>query len=724
MMPGPVPASTSAASPGAIAPGEDVCAAAGFTVRRGGARPFFGQDRWLFTGVEGTSQQTRDSRLVLDFRQVRNPLWRIVAKEFLFARLAPGHEAVRELPGAFRVPWAIPTAAARLRSLAGWLNWLTGHGVTSLRQVTQQHCDSYFGWHRHIRDKDGGPIRESGPGHRLDTAQAVQELASYTELFSTDAYAPGFRPWDRRSACSVSGKKSRGEPNKTQPLPAEVLRPLLAAALYIVEHLGPHVLQLQRQLTEERRRLEACAAEGRELTIPEAIERHVRDGIPFEVSADRVVRERLAGGWAPDDPLLRLSFRSLARETGQEVFAVGKRLPGLRPALEAAVAQVGTEKRWAREAALVPAADGTGEVPWMLPLTLVQAKNLIAGVRAACVVVIAGLTGMRASEIMEMPDHPRADPRQLGEGRVRYRLRSTLVKGQPLGGRHEEWVTIAEAFRAAEVAEGLADTERNPGFLFGWFDTTTLYQKFRSLVNGPRGQRLGLSPIPGNAKVNLMMLRRTLALELAHRPGGLLAAKVHLKHISVVTAEGYASRPGGTQALLLSEVAREETAHSRDITLKVFRDYQKGIMPAGPGAKDLTEFFAFVDGKASDPGAPNIKRSDQEVLNLLNMRAKALHLAVANYCWFLDPSKALCLKLAGKTEGKEPLAGMCDSGRCPQATHHPCHRPVWASSAETKKTFIGSIGRGQKTEKARLTADLARDERVLAAIDTAAGTGA
>jgi hypothetical protein len=30
------------------------------------------------------------------------------------------------------------------------------------------------------------------------------------------------------------------------------------------------------------------------------------------------------------------------------------------------------------------------------------------------------------------------------------------------------------------------------------------------------------------------MLRRTLAIELAYRPGGLLATKVHLKHISVV----------------------------------------------------------------------------------------------------------------------------------------------------------------------------------------------
>ncbi|MFG2409521.1 hypothetical protein ACGFR8_35360 [Streptomyces brevispora] len=155
-------------------------------------------------------------------------------------------------------------------------------------------------------------------------------------------------------------------------------------------------------------------------------------------------------------------------------------------------------------------------------------------------------------------------------------------------------------------------------------------------------------------------------------------------------------------------------------------DYQNGIRPAGPGASDLLDFFAFVDEQLDSSGAPNIKRSDQEVTNLLAKRAKALHLGPANYCWFLDPSKALCLKLAGAHArgAMEPLIGMCDSARCPQATHHAGHRPVWAASAESKKVFIATIGRAQRTEKARLGTELARDERVLAEIDALCGTGA
>ena len=62
---------------------------------------------------------------------------------------------------------------------------------------------------------------------------------------------------------------------------------------------------------------------------------------------------------------------------------------------------------------------------------------------------------------------------------------------------------------------------------------------------------------------------------------------------------------------------------------------------------------------------------------------------------------------------------MCDSARCPQATHHPCHRPIWAQQAATTKTFLGSLGVTRKTERARLQADHDRAQRVLAEIDAA-----
>ncbi|MET9357423.1 hypothetical protein ABZY14_31280 [Streptomyces sp. NPDC006617] len=201
----------------------------------------------------------------------------------------------------------------------------------------------------------------------------------------------------------------------------------------------------------------------------------------------------------------------------------------------------------------------------------------------------------------------------------------------------------------------------------------------------------------------------------------MLASKLHLKHIAVATTEGYASRPGGAQAELLAEVNKHESDRNLALVLEEFRNYQQGILPAGPGARSLTEFFASIDEEL-DPAeatAPKTQRSDRDVLNLLTKRAKVLHLGPANYCWFTDPSLALCLKLAGTPTADRPLIGMCDSARCPQATHHPCHRPVWAEHADKTKIFIGQLGTTRKTERTRLQADFDRSLRVVAEIDAA-----
>jgi hypothetical protein len=65
---------------------------------------------------------------------------------------------------------------------------------------------------------------------------------------------------------------------------------------------------------------------------------------------------------------------------------------------------------------------------------------------------------------------------------------------------------------------------------------------------------------------------------------------------------------------------------------------------------------------------------------------------------------------------------MCDSARCPQATHHPCHRDVWAEHVQTTADFLGALGPTRKIEKVRLQADYERGRRVLDEIDNAQPT--
>jgi integrase len=551
------------------------------------------------------------------------------------------------------------------------------------------------------------------------SAAVIIELASYGDLLSADRYRDGFTPWNGRSSSQVAGMRPPAE-NKTPVVSQEILQPLLAAALYVTATIAPHLVALPPQV-QQRRHDDAQLGEA----VPdlglmkEALRRHARDGEPLEAVRDVTARARLRQGWNPSDPLLSVSFTALAREAGTHRIRPAL-LAAIRPQIEQAVAAAGTAKPWGRQAAHVPRADDTRTTPWTLPLDERDIRDLAGYAHTACLLLTAALTGMRGSELMELR-HGCRNISHHGDGMARYRLKSKLIKGRPLGGTSEEWVVIEAVYDVIGVAEQLSRLTGVPGDLvFGRFNSELRYRWFRDWVNGPAGQRLGLTEIPDGI-VTLRMLRRTLAHELAYRPGGLLAAKFALKHVSVATTEGYAARPGGAQGKLLAEIAEDEAGRNLQAVLAEFRNYQDGIMPAGPGARELTGFFAAVDKDLAghDADAPRVVASDQHVLNLLSKRAQVLHLAAANYCWFADPSRALCLKMAGTPAASKPLAGMCDSARCPQATHAPCHRPVWADAVTSTTAFIGSLGRTRTAERTRLQAELDRAQRVLDSIDTA-----
>lgn len=698
----------------------DMCAAAGFRVRPGGRTVAFADDRWHFADVEGLPVQMRDSATRLDFTAIRDLRWRLVAKEYLFARLAPGHERVAVLPHAYRVPLTLWSCSSRLGETARWLNWLMGQQIGSLREVTQEHCDRYLLERQARRDRAGvviGNLEASAP--RL-AAAVIIELAHYGELFTADRYHERFVPWNGRSSCQVAGMRPPAE-NKTAVLDQTILQPLLAASLYLVETLGPHVVHAQRQVRDERRQLAGLPETRISYSELECLlRRHVDTGMPLEAVRDVDVRTRLRQGWDPDDPLLRVSFGALAREVG-----VGRLRPDLislaTPLLIDTIGRIGIEKPWGRRAELVPRADDIATTtPWTQPLDERDVRDLAGYLHTACLLITATLTGMRASELMELRIGCRHTSHH-GQDKRRYRLTSKLIKGQPLGGTDEEWVVIEQVHHTVALAEQLIADDKHDALIFGRFSFGIRYPWLRDWINGPAGQRLGLAPIPAG-HVNLRMLRRTLAHELAYRPGGLIAAKIALKHVTVATTEGYSARPGGAQAKLLAEIGEQEAHRSLQLVLSEFRNYQDGIMPAGPGARQLIKFFDHVDAAHTENSttAPNVLASDQHLLNLLSKRAQVLHLGAANYCWFTDPSKALCLKLAGTPTADRPLAGMCDSARCPQATHHPCHRPVWADTVTNTTVFLGSLGRTRKTERVRLQAELDRAQRVLTDIDTAA----
>jgi integrase len=703
----------------------DICREAALTLPDGTHRPVFEDDHWDFTAVIGLPNQMSKVSRRFDFTAITYTRWRVIAKEQITAMLAPRHEAVMPLPRAYRTPLHLLTASGRLAELTRFLNWLTDQGVTSLGDVNADHCEAYLAHRRYLLDENDQVVGERSPATRRAAAQTVVDLVNHRELFSVDRVPEDLRPWSGAAPSVVAEMPCGVGQNKTPPVPDTVLQPMLAAARYLVDTLGPHAIDLITQVRDADRKWShrlgdhvfTSTLPAEEIT--QLLADYERRGEPLPLAAEHTIRDRVVAGWSAEDPLTRISLGLLARQAGFTQFW-RQWIPHLRDRIEATLNVVGAENPFGRNASVVDRADEDGILTWTLPLNRLEAIAVVGIVRTAAIILLAAVSGMRSSELMELEVGSCRPPEHYSPGLVRYRLASKVIKGQQLGGLADEWVVIEPAYQAAQLLEQLHDNPENGVPLLGRFAFDVRYTWFRNWVNGPAGQRLGLAPVP-DTPVNLRALRRTLAIELAYRPGGLLAAKLHLKHIATATTEGYTSRPGGAQAELLAEVNKHEAERNLDLVWAEFRNYQQGTMPAGPGARELAEFFAHIDGKLTtgEAGPPKTQRSDREVLNLLTKRAQTLHLGAANYCWFTDPSRALCLKLAGTPHADRPLAGMCDSARCPQATHHPCHRPVWAEHAAQTRTFLGGLGPTRKTERARLQTDLNRALGVLDAIDTA-----
>jgi hypothetical protein len=243
-------AALSAWPPRSVFTGADVCALAGLSLPDRSIRPKFEDHVWDFTDVTGLLVQMQPASRRFDFTQILQPRWRLVAKELIVALLAPRHEAVAPLPRAYRTPLHLGTARGRLSELTRWLNWLTGRGITSLGEVDDDCCQAYLAQRRAVRDEDGTVIGDYSPATCRAAAQVVVDLLNYGELFTADRLDSRLRPWDGASASAVAEMPCGRGGNTTPPVDDTVLQPMLAAALYLVITLGPHVAVLHEQIRQ------------------------------------------------------------------------------------------------------------------------------------------------------------------------------------------------------------------------------------------------------------------------------------------------------------------------------------------------------------------------------------------------------------------------------------------------------------------------------------------
>ncbi|MGW1162457.1 hypothetical protein ACWD48_30510 [Streptomyces sp. NPDC002519] len=443
-------------APASVFVGADLCSLAGFTLPDGHFPPLFEQDLRNFRHVLGLPAYLSGYQRELDFRGIRNPRWRVLAKEYIAVLMAPDHPAVKILPQANRTALALQTCQGRLQYVTDWLNWLTEQGVTRLDQVTERHCQSYSQLRKTRFDTKKNVLVEQKTGHAL-ALTAVIGLAQYGELFSTDRYLPTLRPFGGRSPAKVSGRNNAGE-NKTQPVPGDILQPLLNAALFFTQSLGPRILAERERVN----RLQSPAPhrkpqENRNKAIErlhQVLKHHRTHRIPLFLGPPSSPGRKRLGMRGPEDPLRVVSLKDIARQAGYRTFDA-RWLPAIRPDLEATLADVGVQEPYGRGADLVDRADGQGPVPWTEPISAVALRDAVYFTRTATIIVIAATSGMRTSELCELAVGCCLPPAEQAPGLFRYRLASNVIKGKPLGGEDDLWIISREAYDAAQLAERL-----------------------------------------------------------------------------------------------------------------------------------------------------------------------------------------------------------------------------------------------------------------------------
>jgi hypothetical protein len=282
--------------------GADVCQHAGLTLPPGARGPRFDDDLWDFTDVTGLPASMPLAVRRFAFEPISDLRWRLVAKELVFAMLAPRHEAVALLPRANRTPVHLQTANGRLGEAARFLNWLAGQGVASLGEVGDHHCEAYLLHRRQVLDGQEAVVGERSPGTRRRAAQVIIDLLNYGELFTADRPDPGLRPWGGATATAVAEMPSGRGMNKTTPLGDDVLRPMLAAALYLASAVGPHAIVLNQQVREADQQWGrsspgefAKVSHAPVTQITGLLDRYRSDGKPLPMLPGHVVSGRLAG---------------------------------------------------------------------------------------------------------------------------------------------------------------------------------------------------------------------------------------------------------------------------------------------------------------------------------------------------------------------------------------------------------------------------------------------
>ena len=276
--------------------------------------PRFSDDTWDLSPACHTVNSKR-AQSVLRFDKISDPLWRMTAKEYAYARLTRPVEGSKKRP-------APPTLAREVRVLAGFFRHLDRHrpGLRLSGITSDELLDGFIAGlllQRPLAGPRARPARVDAH-HAAPPGQPAHPRPAHPR--------PVEGPDPPRQ---VAGRRARDE-NDTPRIPPHVLGPYLRGALFYVSTAAADILAA----TEELGQLSASPTVG----PGEALNR-LADFIELRRAQGRGLPATTA--WTPKTSRLGVNLTLIARLARVHRYTVQS--PPGREMIRQAVAEIGTE---------------------------------------------------------------------------------------------------------------------------------------------------------------------------------------------------------------------------------------------------------------------------------------------------------------------------------------------------------------------------------------------
>lgn len=529
------------------------------------------------------------------------------------------------------------------------LRWLAVRypEVLGPADLRQRHIHEYRLWLENHEEAEA--VQATGANTRKTSTCSPQTVWTYMlpikalDLYRRHLAEPlTFSPYDGKLSARMMGAGKSSEENETEPLPDEVIAPLISCARRYLEHYAPTIIAMQEEM-------HAFWLTGRR-EFP---------GWSFE----RPMCPETGIAWMPDGK--RGAHHFFREELGHLVAAclvIILYLSGMRPGEVSNLGHdclkrpvdpsTGLRDRWQISGIpLKKRRKGQGgkppEVQWIVPEIVATAVQMLQRINGL-------YRGAHGSEMLVLSKDG------MRQGKVSGReLRRASKPGYPMS------VTAI-------------------GSLVNLF-----YARSREQVAAIARADTSVSAAP-DYRIKPSQFRRTLARFIARQPFGIIAGRLHYHHVSTAIFEGYAGSLSDTFAL---DVEDERIMAGIDILEEMRSDAHAGWR-AGPGARRVLDQWEEVREIGLPAGVVDTSGSGSVLEGSIRKLVQSVHVGSLSYCVF-NVSSALCLADAAKARGESaPAISMCSPDKCANAVIAPCHLPKWQALKDEADRLAGTARSG------------------------------